>query len=216
MNKKLIQEISRIKELSKINEEILNEDIISDIKHFFEIASDEIKQTDVVKKLKEFYDSIALNSETSESEVINDRLSNMTSEDDEMYKKILSGIGAEWNPKTKLLMYSWRRAESGTCKNNPFNTKQKVSNVITTCCNKECVKNYPTVESGVKATVDTLINGKELYNYDDIIEGLKTSNSKLFFNGLKNSSWGTSGELAEKIYKDYIDGVGVSPTPISK
>jgi len=216
MNKKLIKEISRIKELSKINEEKLNEDVISDIKHFFEIASDEIKQSDIVKKLKEFYDKITLDSDTSDSEVVDEKSTNLTSNDDEMYKKILEGIGAEWNTKTKLLMYSWRRAESGTCKNNPFNTKQKVSNTVTTCCNKECVKNYPTVDAGVKATIDTLINGKEMYNYDDIIEGLKTSNSNLFFNGLKNSSWGTSGELAEKIYNDYVEGVGVPPTPISK
>jgi uncharacterized membrane protein len=47
MEKKLIQEIKRIKELSNINEGSINETLLSDIKHFFEIASDKILETDI-------------------------------------------------------------------------------------------------------------------------------------------------------------------------
>jgi hypothetical protein len=221
MDKKLIQEIKRIKELSNINEGSINENLLSDIKHFFEIASDKILETDTVKKLKEFFSEYIpdLDTETSDedsSESINPSLDEITSSDDDFYKKVLEGIGASWNTKTKLMMYSWRRAESGECKNNPFNTKLKLDGIKTTCCNSECVKNYPTKEDGIKATISSLINGREMYNYDEIINALKNSNSKSFFNAIKNSSWGTDGELAETIYNDYVDGTSSRPpTPIS-
>jgi hypothetical protein len=58
MDKKLIQEINKIKRLSNLNESQLNEGVITDIIHFFEIASDEILQTDTVKKLKNYFQSI--------------------------------------------------------------------------------------------------------------------------------------------------------------
>jgi len=221
MEKKLIQEIKRIKELSNINEGSINENLLSDIKHFFEIASDKILETDTVKKLKEFFSEYIpdLDSEISDedsSESINPSLDKITSSDDDFYKKVLEGIGASWNTKTKLMMYSWRRAEGGACKNNPFNSKQKLEGVKTTCCNSECVKNYPTKEDGIKATITSLIDGTDIYNYDKIINALKNNNSKSFFNAIKNSSWGTDGELAETIYNDYVDGTSSRPpTPIS-
>jgi len=224
MDKKLIQEIKRIKELSNINESAINENLLYDIKHFFEIASDKILETDTVKKLKEFFseyipelgDDTSETSDEDSSESINPSSAGITSSDDYFYKKVLEGIGASWNTKTKLMMYSWRRAEGGTCKNNPFNSKQKLEGVKTTCCNSECVKNYPTKEDGIKATVTSLINGRETYNYDEIINSLKNSDSKSFFNAIKSSSWGTDGELAETIYNDYVDGTSSKPpTPIA-
>ena len=58
MDKKLIQEIKRIKELSKINESSINEGILDDIGNFLSKASEEISKTKAVQKLKDFYNKI--------------------------------------------------------------------------------------------------------------------------------------------------------------
>jgi hypothetical protein len=58
MNNKLIKEVKRIKELSNINESLITEDVLSDIKKFFEIAPDNMKNTEIVQKLKNFFKNL--------------------------------------------------------------------------------------------------------------------------------------------------------------
>lgn len=206
---------------------IINENVLDDIKHFFEIASPEILQKDIVKKLKDFFkDKIDfIGKETSSilgsvgskpsAKFDKEPPTNISSNDDDFYKQILKGIGVDWNDRTKLMMYAWRRAESGNCKNNPFNTKEKLSGVNLSFCNSDGVKHYPTKEDGIKATLETLKGGRKNYGYEDIINSLKTGDTDGFISAIKKSSWGTSGDLVGEILEDYYDGTSTTrPTPI--
>jgi len=223
MEKKLIQEIKRMKELSNIKESKLDENFIDDITDFIGSGYNGLFDNNNIKKttsnIKSFIDNLTTTKNTTSTfdipttDNFNKEMGDgITSSDDYFYKKILEGIGAPWNTKTKLMMYSWRRAEGGPCKNNPFNSMMSLPDVKTSCCNSVCVKNYPTSQDGIKATIQTLINGKgTIYNYDGIIDGLKNSNTSQFIEGLRNSKWGTNTDLVETILKDYYSGVSKRP-----
>jgi hypothetical protein len=226
MKKSLIKEVKRIKELSSIKEDkkILNEGtldtLISDITKLFEIASDELKNSDIFKKLNIFLKSLKIGDtsfvSSASSDSVPGNLKSMSSSDDEFYKEILTGIDAPWNDVNKLLLYSWRRAEGGICKNNPFNTKKILPGVKSESCNKEGVKHYLTKEEGITATIKTLEEGRVKYRYQEIIDALISSNPNEFFVALGKSPWGTNSDLAKGIYDDYISGVSkTNPTPIA-
>ena len=112
-----------------------------------------------------------------------------------------------------LFLYAWRQAEGGGAKNNPFNTTQKMEGA--TNYNKIGVKNYRTSEDGIKATCKTLINGRNKYGYDKIIDGLKNDVglSKLS-DAVVSSKWGTK-DLLSRITKDYIAGITPKPKDIA-
>jgi len=142
-----------------------------------------------------------------------DKLPNKTTSDDDFYKSVLKCIGAEPTKSNMLFLYAWRQAEGGGAKNNPFNTTQKMEGA--TNYNKIGVKNYRTSEDGIKATCKTLINGRNKYGYDKIIDGLKNDVglSKLS-DAVVNSKWGTKDLLA-RITKDYIAGITPKPKDIA-
>jgi hypothetical protein len=202
MEKKLIQEIKRIKELSNINEGSINENLLSDIKHFFEIASDKILETDTVKKLKEFFSEYIsdLDTETSETSSV----FNETTTDDDFYKEILDGINAPHTPENMKFLYAWRQAESTNARNNPFATTKKGFGGKSVKSSSVGVKNYKTPQDGIDATVATLKNGY----YNCIVDGLKNNigaaNIAKCSSDLK--TWGT-GDLVAKVIK------GGVPTP---
>lgn len=217
MDKKLIQEIKRIKELSKINENSINENLLSDIKHFFEIASDKILETDTVKKLKEFFSEYLpeLGDDTSES--IDSSIDDITSSDDDFYKKVLEGIGAPHTPENMKFLYAWRQAEGGSAKNNPFNTTKKWEGDSPYGKNVAGVKNYQTVQDGIDATIKTLKNGY----YDCIVNGLKNNIGALKISQSCDSSlktWGTHGstDLITQVINQYERGSKPKPKPIEK
>lgn len=204
MDKKLIQEINKIKRLSKLNESLLNEGVITDIIHFFEIASDEILQSDTVKKLKNYFKDIIPGlgekfSSSEEDEIEHDidtKLEdrpitlNVTSEDDDFYKQILNGIEAPITDENMLFMYGWRQSEHTEARNNPFATTKSGFGGKNVSSSSAGVKNYPTKEDGIKATVATLKNGY----YDCIVDGLKNSIGAKKISQKCNSelkTWGT-------------------------
>jgi hypothetical protein len=182
MDKKLIQEINKIKRLSNLNESQLNEGVITDIIHFFEIASDEILQTDTVKKLKNYFQSIIpglggnISNETEIEKDIDNKLENpltltVTSDDDDFYKQILKDIEAPITDENMLFMYGWRQSEHTEARNNPFATTKSGFGGKSVSSSSAGVKNYPTKEDGINATVATLKNGY----YDCIVDGLKNN-----------------------------------------
>jgi hypothetical protein len=142
-----------------------------------------------------------------------DKLPNKTTSDDDFYKSVLKCIGAEPTKSNMLFLYAWRQAEGGGAKNNPFNTTQKMEGA--TNYNKIGVKNYRTSEDGIEATCKTLINGRDKYGYDKIIDGLKNDVglSKLS-DAVVNSKWGTK-DLLSRITKDYIAGISPKPKDIA-
>jgi hypothetical protein len=146
----------------------------------------------------------------------NDDISSLpdkTTSDDDFYKSILKCLGAEPTKSNMFFMYAWRQAEGGNAKNNPFNTTQKMEGA--TNYNKIGVKNYRTPEDGIQATCKTLINGRNKYGYDKIIDGLKNDIglSKLS-DAVVNSKWGTT-DLLSTITKDYLAGVSPKPKDIA-
>jgi len=142
-----------------------------------------------------------------------DKLPNKTTSDDDFYKSVLKCIGAEPTKSNMLFLYAWRQAEGGGAKNNPFNTTQKMEGA--TNYNKIGVKNYRTSEDGIEATCKTLINGRNKYGYDKIIDGLKNDVglSKLS-DAVVSSKWGTK-DLLSRITKDYIAGITPKPKDIA-
>jgi hypothetical protein len=200
MDKKLIQEINRIKELSKINENSINEGILDDIGNFLSKASEEISKTKAVQKLKGFYDKIK-----SGGDILSDKPLSVNSSDDDFYKGILKGIGAPITPENMKFLYAWRKGESTKARNNPFATTKKGFNGKSIPSSTAGVKNYKTPQNGIDATVATLKNG----HYNCIVDGLKNNigaaNIAKCSSDLK--TWGT-GDLVAKVIKG-----GVSEPP---
>ena len=199
MDKKLIQEIKRIKEISKINENSINEGILDDIGNFLSKASDEISKTKAVQKLKDFYNKAVSGGKTL------DKPLSVNSDDDDFYKGILQGIGAPITPENMKFLYAWRKGESTKARNNPFATTKKGFNGTSVPSSSSGVKNYKTPQDGINATVATLKNGY----YNCIVNGLKNdigaANIAKCSSDLK--TWGT-GDLVAQVVKG-----GVSKPP---
>jgi len=200
MDKKLIQEIKRIKELSKINESSINEGILDDIGNFLSKASEEISKTKAVQKLKDFYNKIK-----SGGDILSDKPLSVSSNDDDFYKGILSGIGAPVTPENMKFLYAWRKAESTKARNNPFATTKKGFNGKSVSSSSAGVKNYRTPQDGIDATVATLKNG----HYNCIVDGLKNNigAANIAKCGSDLKTWGT-GDLVSNVIKG-----GVSQPP---
>ena len=97
-------------------------------------------------------------------------------DDDLFYKEILTGIGAPHSDRNILFLYAWRNAEGAVAAWNPFNTTQPATGA--TCYRTTPrVRNYPNRASGLKATIDTLLNGY----YPNLVNALKTDTSSSAF-----------------------------------
>jgi hypothetical protein len=143
-----------------------------------------------------------------DSKKLDDKVQSKTTSDDEFYKKVLQCLGAQPTKGNMSFMYAWRQSEGATAKFNPFNTTKKMSG--TTNFNSKGVKNYRSMEDGIKATCETL----KLGYYTDIVNGLKNDVGlyKLSrMQGLKK--WGT-GPLLAKVADGYLAGASPKPKPI--
>lgn len=108
-------------------------------------------------------------------------------------KQILLGVGAPLTPSNLSYVNAWQQAEGGRATNNPFNTTQPLGNASS--YNSVGVRNYPTPQAGIQATIDTLKNGR----YGNIIAALRQGNDPMAAaNALAASPWGT-GSLVQKI-----------------
>jgi len=137
-----------------------------------------------------------------------DNISFSPTSDDQIYKKILSGIGASATKENMKFFYAWRQSEGGKATYNPFNTTQPYNNASK--YNSVGVRNYKSESDGINATVKTLKNGR----YDCIVDGLKNNIgakkiSTKCISQLK--TWGTGG-LIEKV----LSGRSLNPPPIQK
>lgn len=80
----------------------------------------------------------------------------------------------------------WMEAEGTAAQNNPFATTRPEPGA--TKFNSSSVRNYPTYQLGVKATIETLKNGL----YKDIVSNLaKGSVAQDTLTAVENSKWGT-------------------------
>lgn len=88
---------------------------------------------------------------------------------------VLQGIGAPVNDTNLSSLWNWTQAEKphgagmSTQWNNPLNTTQNAAGASSV--NSVGVKAYPDIQTGVQATVETLLNG----NYGNIVSNLRGS-----------------------------------------
>ena len=204
MSKKLLiteEEKNNIKSLYNINEQGAGDAL----KGLADTIVNMLKTGDFGNKLKSAIGKFDLSN-----------LSNSTTSDDDFYKSVLKCLGAEPTKENMLFLYAWRQSEGGKAKNNPFNTTQKMPGATNISNTSVGVKNYQTPEDGVEATCKTLINGRDKYGYDKIIDGLKNDIglSKLA-DAVINSKWGTK-DLLRTVSQGYIAGNSPKPHPINK
>jgi len=107
-------------------------------------------------------------------------------------QQILRSIGAPVTPGNLRLLNAWQRAEGGGTANdanfNPFNTTQPMPGARP--INSVGVKAYRSGQQGVRATRETLLNGR----YDEIVSGLRAGSSPVqIARAIARSPWGTGG-----------------------
>lgn len=111
----------------------------------------------------------------------------------------LREIGAPVKKRNLLVLVSWMQAEGGSAKWNPLNTTKYVPG--STIYNYASVRNYPSFETGLWATVETLNYGAEhaKYGYRPIRRLLRANaRPKRTLRAIERSEWGTGG-LALKV-----------------
>ena len=144
---------------------------------------------------------------------LDNNVSDITTSDDDFYKSVLKCLDAKPTRENMLFMYAWRQAEGGKAKNNPFNTTYKLPGA--TNYNSIGVKNYESMEDGVEATCQTLIQGKNKYGYDKIIDGLRNDvGLTKLSDAVVNSKWGTK-DLLRQVSKGYAMGITPKPQQIA-
>lgn len=139
---------------------------------------------------------------------LDDKVQNKTTSDDEFYKKVLQCLGAKPTKGNMSFMYAWRQSEGATAKFNPFNTTKDMPGA--TRFNSVGVRNYKTMEDGVRATCETI----KLSHYTDIVNGLKNDVGLYELSRMKSlKKWGT-GPLLAKVADGYLAGASPKPKPI--
>jgi hypothetical protein len=132
------------------------------------------------------------------------------------YAEVLRGIGAPVTAQNLRVLDAWQRAEGSTSSWNPFNSTQSSRQAGETNYNSIGVKNYPSEDAGIKATVATLKNGY----YGPMITALKNNNQEAFIAAVVASPWddGYGGRGSGKTYKNssvyrlFIQGGGPTLT----
>jgi hypothetical protein len=163
------------------------------------VLSDVLNMTGVFGKDKE---------KTSDIGVSDEKIPNRTTSDDEFYKKVLKCLGAEPTKGNMSFMYAWRQSEGGKATFNPFNTTKNIPGA--TIYNSHKVKNYQSMEDGVRATCETL----KLGYYSDILNGLKNDVGLYELSRMEGlKKWGT-GKLLAKVADGYLAGATPKPGPI--
>jgi hypothetical protein len=129
--------------------------------------------------------------------------------DDPFYRALLRGIGGSPTPATLQFLYAWRQAEGGTARYNPFNTTQRMPG--SSAYNTVGVQHYPDPQTGVNATVKTILNGR----YANLVAALRAgTSSRAMVQALAASPWGT-GDLARRVLAGYEAGATVKAPAIA-
>lgn len=126
---------------------------------------------------------------------------------------VLRGIGAPVTQTNRSLIYAWMRGEGTRAANNPLATTQDAPGA--TDFNSIGVKNYPTFQEGVQATVRTLLNGR----YNGIVNDLRVGNVDPYNivqrNAQEFDTWGTGAGLVGQLVGGPPPG-NVSPWQVGK
>jgi len=161
---------------------------------------------------------------------------NFTNQDTEVFKKILSGVGAPITPETMGFMYAWRQGESSLAVeekfycNNPFSTtwdsdpkgsrKSGIKpgdkdSTMYSRTNSHHVRSYKTIETGIDSTVKTILS-----HFQNIASALKTEGINCYQMASKCSGnldkWGTTGVAVKSICNGFLKGKTPNPRPLNR
>lgn len=124
----------------------------------------------------------------------------------------LDRLTAPERKRNVLVLVSWMHAEGGTARWNPLNSTKYVPG--STVYNWANVRNYPSFEVGLAATVETLLYGarRDLYDYRPILRLLRAgARPKRTLRAIERSDWGTGGlalrvlPYARRDFRRYAD-----------
>jgi hypothetical protein len=195
------------------------DDLVKDLELDLTNPKDVLDQ--IIDQINKKLDLIPSYTEDEEDETQSVTVGSVDMSDDEVYKKILQGIGAPITDENMKFFYAWRQSEGAHARYNPFNTTQpKDGSSFYNCLkrkNGKCsggVRNYPSLQVGIDATIKTLLNG----HYDCIVDQLRNNESctkhctaryiaRHCRKDLK--TWGT-GDLVGKV----LDGKTLNPPEI--
>lgn len=172
-----------------------------------------ITEQDLISILKNllgggFPSTEKLGNDSIDTKEFDSKIVNKTTSDDEFYKQVLKCLGAKPTKGNMSFMYAWRQSEGGKASFNPFNTTKNAPGA--TIYNNHNVKNYQSIEDGIKATCDTL----KLSYYQDIVNGLKNDVGLYELSRMEGlKKWGT-GQLLAKVADGYLAGATPKPGPI--
>ena len=187
---------------------LLNEEIKNMKKRVIRIT-----EQDLISILKNllgggFPSTEKLGNDSIDTKEFDSKIVNKTTSDDEFYKQVLKCLGAKPTKGNMSFMYAWRQSEGGKASFNPFNTTKNAPGA--TIYNSHKVKNYQSIEDGIKATCDTL----KLSYYQDIVNGLKNDVGLYELSRMEGlKKWGT-GQLLAKVADGYLAGATPKPGPI--
>lgn len=108
---------------------------------------------------------------------------------DNFITALLGQLNAPVTPEANRFLDAWTRAEGTKAAFNPLATTQGAPGA--TSFNSVNVRNYPDFNTGLRATAQTLLNGR----YDPIVQGLRsgTATATQLAQAVANSPWGTGG-----------------------
>eukprot|EP01116_Phalansterium_solitarium_P008883 TRINITY_DN22852_c0_g1_i1.p2 TRINITY_DN22852_c0_g1~~TRINITY_DN22852_c0_g1_i1.p2 ORF type:complete len:159 (+),score=29.47 TRINITY_DN22852_c0_g1_i1:22-477(+) len=108
---------------------------------------------------------------------------------------ILVALNLPKSSNNVLAMLGWMQGEGSPCRNNPLDTTENYSGA--TNCNSAGVKNYPSMASGVAATVETI----RLSYYKEIVHDLAISADAITTAAaIAASPWGTHDAVSATEY----------------
>lgn len=110
---------------------------------------------------------------------------------------VLAGLGnTQPTADTIAFMDAWHQSEGGDARFNWLNTTEDAPGA--TCYNDvPCVKNYPDYQTGIDATVRTLL--RDYPGYAEIVAGLQTNDPDRVLLGIQQSPWGSAAPLIQQV-----------------
>jgi Putative peptidoglycan binding domain len=105
-------------------------------------------------------------------------------------------LNVPWTGPNRNIGVAWAAAEGSNALNNPLDTTEEWP--LATEFNDVGVKNYPTWQDGIDATVETFNNG----DYDGLLAALRSESATVVdkLNAINASPWGTT--ISETLYGD--------------
>lgn len=115
-------------------------------------------------------------------------------------------VGAPVTPEDLKFGNAWERAEGGSASFNPFNTTQPFAGASN--YNSVGVRNYRSLQDGLKATAQTLLNG----HYTKLVQDLRSGKATAaeLATDVANSPWGTGSGVLKVLGSGPVSSVPAS------